>query len=83
MEALKLMGSGLVGALAGGAAVSLSGMKAVGMMGGGTGFGTTAQIAGRTFGAIAGLASYGVYRAAEAEYKRAQQRREEREEEQR
>ena len=50
------------GALAGSQVVAASGMTAVGMVGGGAGFGAPAGPVGIAVGALTGLAAYGVFR---------------------
>lgn len=52
--------SALSGAAVGLTAVSVSGMTAVGMIGGGAGFGAAAGPVGASVGALAGLAMYGI-----------------------
>ena len=61
-EAAKAAGAAAVGATAGYAAVAAAGLTAAGAVGSGAGIGAAAGPVGMAFGAIAGLAVYGIYR---------------------
>jgi hypothetical protein len=61
-QAAKAAGAAAVGATAGYAAVAAAGLTAAGAVGSGAGIGAAAGPVGVGFGAIAGLAVYGIYR---------------------
>jgi len=61
-EAAKAAGAVAVGATAGYAAVAAGGLTAAGAVGSGAGIGAAAGPVGMAFGAITGLAVYGIYR---------------------
>ena len=63
-ELTKAAGAAGIGAAAGYGSVVATGMSAFGMIGSGAGFGAAAGPVGLAIGALAGLAAYGVYRAA-------------------
>lgn len=63
-DATGFVGAGIAGGMAGREVILRAGWKAAGMMGGGSGVGTSAMRAGVAFGALAGLSLYGVGRTA-------------------
>lgn len=62
-EGAKAAASAAAGGFIGYGAISISGMTAVGMVGGGTGAGMAAGPVGAVVGALGGLALYGAYSA--------------------
>ena len=62
VEAAKAAGAAVAGGAAGYGVVAATGVTAAAMAGSGAGFGAAAGPVGIAIGALAGLATYGVYR---------------------
>lgn len=69
--------SATIGGAVGYVAIRISGFKAAGMTGGGSGVGGSAINVGVAFGTVAGVAVYGVCQTAAQEYRRIKEKKEE------